>query len=88
MAFTIKKNVCWLNITMHDIAAMDEGNCNQAVINYLEKVVLSEINLMFHQLVEIGFDVFHNDANLTKICFFLDISLSKRFAIDWRFGLW
>jgi hypothetical protein len=67
MTLRVQQDIGWLDVPMHYVTYVDKGHRLKSVVNYLHQMVLREIDLMFHQLVQICFDILHNDADLAQV---------------------
>jgi hypothetical protein len=67
IAVSGEEDVGGLDVSVDDIAEVDEGEGTEGVVDDLEEVVLAEVNLVLEQLVQIGIDVLHHHADLGQV---------------------
>ena len=51
VTLAIKEDICWFDVSMHDVTMMNKRNCDETVVDNLDQVVFSKVDLMLHQLV-------------------------------------
>jgi hypothetical protein len=48
VALAIQQEVCWFDVSVHDVTDMHERDRKQGVVNDFDQMVFSKVDLMFH----------------------------------------
>ena len=65
MTLGVEKDVGRLDVSVHHVAHVQKGEGEQGVVDYFDQVMFCKVNLVLHKLIQIGFNVFHYNAQLT-----------------------